>query len=169
MIVGQPRTASTSVAEMMQELGVFMGRDFIGVMKEKNCSYEDQEFVDLSHSYIQKKINQEEFLHRLEDRTLTRNREHDLWGFKDPRAYKMLDDYKKVVKPRFIRTHRPVHTCMESMMKTFGWSHEQAYKTYNNINYKLDAGLDGEEVLNIHIEDLINQTAMSKLREYIYG
>ena len=169
MIVGQPRTGSTSVAKMMQELGMFIGNDFMEVMEDGECSYEDQEFVDISHAHIQKKIDREEFLHRLEERTHKRNHTHDLWGFKDPRAYKMIEDYKKIVKPRFIRTHRPVHKCMESMMRVFGWSNDKSYKTYNAINYILDAGLEGEEVLNIYIEDLINQTAMSKLKEYIYG
>lgn len=174
IVVGQVRTASTSVTEMLQELGVYVGKSFDpleGNQNEtrKNGTFEDSEFASLSRDYINEKIDREEFLHRLEYLTQQRNERHDLWGFKDARAYKVIEDYKKIIKPRFVRTHRPAHQCMESMVRTFGWSKDKAYDTYNAVNYKLDEGLEGEEVLNIHIEDLINQNAMSKLREYIYG
>ncbi len=169
LIVGQPRTASSSITKMVQDLGVFVGDDFEPLKANSDGTYEDFEFTSVSHAYIQEDISRDEFLHRLEELVWVRNKDHELWGVKDPRAYKMLKDYIKIIKPRFIRTHRPAHTCIDSMVKTFKWTRERAYKTYNAINYILDERLQGQEVLNIYMEDLKNQTAINKLRNFIYG
>jgi len=169
LIVGQPRTASSSVTKMVQDLGVFVGNDFEPFTANPDGTYEDAEFTSLSHSHIKQDIGREEFLHRLERLVWVRNQAYNVWAVKDPRAYKMLGDYIEIMKPRFIRTHRPAHTCVESMSRTMDWSRDKSYRTYNAINYILDTHLEEQEVLNIYMEDLKNQTAVNKLRDFIYG
>ena len=163
IIVGQPRTGSSSVAKIVKEAGVFIGDEYLGLKDQ--VTYEDKELCELSMLMTEGNTTKEEykemFLHITKDRK-------EPWGWKDPRAYKLLDIYFEMFDDlKFIRCRRPVHKTMESMERVFGWSKEKAYTTYNATNYILDEKLEGKNVLDINIEDLKDGEAKDKILNFI--
>ena len=168
IIVGPPRSGSSSVAEIVQNLGIFIGDEFKTLKHNLNGTFEDKEIFDITLDYTINKIRLEEFQKRISVIFQKRQSLEIPWGWKDPRTYKLLDIYFEYFEnPRFIRCYRPAHKCMDSMMRCFSWDKDKAYTTFNAINYILDEKLEGRPVLKVFIEDLIDGTAEGKIKEFI--
>ncbi len=168
IIVGPPRSGSSSVAEIVQNLGVFIGDEFVELTYNPKGTFEDKEFFNITLRYTSGWINLDKFKKNINAVIQKRKDLGKMWGWKDPRTYKLLDIYFEYFEnPRFIRCIRPAHKCMDSMTRCFGWERERAYETFNAINYILDEKLEGYLVLKVFMEDLIDGTAKDKIEEFI--
>jgi hypothetical protein len=94
IVVGLPRSGTSMVAQVLKELGVFMGRLI------DNVVFEDHEMADALEPGKE---------HRLVNLIAGRNAQHRIWGFKRPEAYKQLPNVCAACRnPRVILTFRDI-------------------------------------------------------------
>jgi len=90
IVSGIPRSGTSMIAKMLDEIGVFLGDS------AKKPIYED---VELAKLLASKKFDQDKFYNLVSKR----NNKHDIWGWKTPGSYIRNDLFiKKIRNPHYI-------------------------------------------------------------------
>jgi len=96
VVLGTPAGGTSSVAGLLQKIGVFMGEDV------DPSNHEDRFLQGQSGESLDKRITQ-------------RNREHGLWGWKDPVAIDMVNSFAgKLRNPHFVIVFRDMFATASS-------------------------------------------------------
>ncbi len=168
IVVGPPRSGSSSVAKLLVKLGVFMGDKYLYLKDnvESGGTFEDADVAELSKQAVANNIDQQEW--RRKFKKLAEKRKDKVWGFKDPRTYKLIDEYLEYFdSPVFIRCHRKKSEVVASMMRVFEWNKNKATITYDKIEEILDEKLKGKHVINTSLDELNNGVAEKKIKSII--
>jgi hypothetical protein len=153
LVAGMHRSGTSAVTRGLQALSVYLGRDFLDAQPENPTGYwEDKGIVAIdervlaalgltwdSVSLIEPSAFESRPLHRLQceaARYVTRAfAAHPLWGFKDPRAIRVLPFWRRVLAARNVRDAyvvaiRNPRSVAESLYRRQGMEAETAYRLW---------------------------------------
>lgn len=129
VILAGHRTGSSALAGLIKRLGVFMGHKFVGKTQyNQRGHYEDVEFLKLHKRIIgnwkRPCVDFEPFRKKYTLLVRQRERNHPLWGFKDPRFCYVFPYFQRITKARLvvIALHRNIQATKQSLMARRGRS-----------------------------------------------
>ena len=131
VIVGYHRSGTSLLTQYLHKAGLFVGDDLmVGSRFNKYGYYEDMEFYEINQGIFQRNsLDWPAFDGSLTSpdkseisaaKTLSskRDRQHSVWGFKDPRVCLLLPFWKQVLSnPRFLIVLRNPYNCMDSVKR----------------------------------------------------
>lgn len=124
VVLGGHRCGTSAVAGALHHLGVFMGHHLIGPTPfNPRGHWEDVEFVELHKKIVggwkRPCVDFEPVRKRYTALIRKREREHKLWGFKDPRACYVFPHFLRCakVKVKVVAVNRNLEASAKSMVK----------------------------------------------------
>jgi hypothetical protein len=139
IVAGPGRCGTSAVAGKLSDLGVFMG----GYNEQDDANpqgyFEDADFKRLHKLCLAGDLNLYDWYQETSQLVSERTKQHELWGFKDPRVCYFLQHYQTMIQdPFIIRVRRVRQEVVGSMMKWYGWTYQVAYKTLMEREMLLD-------------------------------
>ena len=158
LVLGVGRSGTSAVAQILHQLGIFMGEEFI----EANCTniyghWEDKEFWKLTRNVIERK-NDKYWKDELDNLVKKRISLHRKWGFKVPGASEILPfsivAYSADSKEEFLGVP-------DYVIREFGTISLECAKVMAEglVEYEVDFGLATTGVIGESIEDKLKGTA----------
>lgn len=135
LVLGTGRCGTSTVARILHEkIGVYMGNEF------RDGHYEDLAFKDINDSFLDgyrsngnniHVIGFPEWYDKINKLIEKRNKEHEMWGFKDPRATILSGIFLSIIGScRIIVCKRNEQDTIKSMVANTNWDHELAQFVY---------------------------------------
>jgi len=171
LVVGPGRSGTTVTARLLHErLGVHMGSRFRPDPQGKS-HYEDLAFKDLNDHFLSNRLNFNEWLGGVQRLVFERIEMDKPWGFKDPRASYLVGLYLMFFDdPKFIRCRRRHDKILESMLRNYEWTKDQAENIIQERELALDRFLKGREVLELNFDEFIPEEDLEeKLKIFLNG
>lgn len=153
IVLGTPRSGTSVVAGMLNIMGVHMGDELLPPMVGVNDMgfFEDVEFLEahilLMGSHEDPKVDFQptrETEARYKRLIAARERDHKLWGVKDPKMCFTLPIFLKYLKDdyRIVLTERSFDTSVDSMQPLYGgMSKDRAITLIGRYRYALEKNL----------------------------
>lgn len=174
VVIGTGRSGTSLFAGMLHYLGVDMGKDFISAdFNNLTGHWEDKEFAGLNRMAVKKEISEEDWVKVTED--LLTERSNSLktarWGWKIPITTNLIGWYKKhgfLDKMELIWIDRKQEDCIESCMRCYGHTKEQATKLITKrYAILVEAEKQGLIKMRIKFDGLISEpkTIIDKVNE----
>lgn len=131
IVAGFHRSGTSMVAQILQQAGIFLGREMIGANSSNPHGHiEDREFVALHRRVMEAhgdtwQVDGPRIYHLAQphweafDHLLARRRaSHQLWGFKDPRVCFFMGVWEYLVpEANFLVVHRDPTECVDSLRR----------------------------------------------------
>lgn len=126
LVLGTGRCGTSTVARILHEkIGVYMGDEF------RDGHYEDLAFKDINDSLLDGRVGFPDWYDRICELIKKRNKEHKIWGFKDPRATILSGIHLSIIGSiRIIVCNRNEQDTIKSMVANTNWDHELAQFVY---------------------------------------
>lgn len=135
LVVGTGRSGTSFVADVLHnDMGIFMGKYFKPPDKTNpNGFYEDEAFRSLHRLFVGGKIPYPLFLDTVVQLIQQRQDMGIPWGFKDSKMSMMLCFYLPLLdKPRIIWARRDKALVVDSLIRCYNRTSEEADKFYEN-------------------------------------
>jgi hypothetical protein len=141
VVPGMHRSGTSMVAGVLQRLGVFMGEHLLGAdISNPSGHYEDLEFQQINKAILRAAggswrhppshdaiMAVHAYDRHMEGLVAKRDREHELWGWKDPRTCLTLCKWAPLLsQPMFVFVDRNPEAIQQSLMRRNGMSAEEA-------------------------------------------
>lgn len=134
VVLGIHRGGTSAVAGVLHHLGIHMGDDLLPPSKHNPKGYfEDQEFVDIHNLILgdwrDPQVNFEPYREAYTTMIRERERQHELWGIKDPRMCFVFPYFAEIAHDvHVISVGRDPDDCAESLFARGGHTLEEATK-----------------------------------------
>jgi len=131
-VIGLHRGGTSAVAGVLHHLGVHMGDDLLPPSPHNPKGYfEDRKFVELHDQIIgdwkDPQVNFEPYREAYTALVRERERQHELWGIKDPRMCFIFSYFARIARGcRAISVCRDPRLCAESLFARGGHTLEEA-------------------------------------------
>lgn len=181
IVVGTGRCGSSLIAHMLHTMGVCMGHRFAPCDQANTGGYwEDLDFKDLHHAYLDGGIQTDEFCQTITELIALRQQQHTWWGFKDPRTAQVLPLYRRELLPeaRYIWVQRDPRTSQWSMLQSFRKRHMarhpdpwMVWHTWHVRYEMLTQWLEGASVLRVQFESVLCEPAIAarRMARWVFG
>lgn len=189
IVLGMHRSGTSMLAGILYHLGIYMGDDLMiddidmGQTKEQPCGYfEDREFIRINDIILQKakgawdRIPDWEILLRKcreENNTLDvllekRGRNHQFWGFKDPRTCLTLSAYLGRQNGKVITISRKKSDAIHSLItREPHMSKHHVNWLYRAYHEYLDYSLQNTYHLRMTFEYLVSTKNISPIVDFL--
>jgi hypothetical protein len=159
IVVGPGRCGTSCVAQVLQQLGVFMGNWLVGADPSNPWGhFEDVEFLKLNESWLKKQISQAQWSAGVESLITQRRALGKPWGWKDPRTSELLRHYLEFFNdPKFVRCIRPAEDIEASVVRAYGtrgWTPQHAHALRERRERELDRFLPWYQTITIDFDQL---------------
>ena len=194
VVVGQSRSGTTAVMEVLNNLGISVGELFMITKMNKNGSFEElgvgnclwrqerrlfpgeeDNIAKTKDKYFYELKNKEEYVQLREEfskKMKARNNIYKDWAFKNPvfiHQWRVLDDL--IRNPHFIVIKRNSESNAKSFNEWTGYSYEESLKIVNYRNKLVDTFIEETTHPNIIInyEELIENVheSIQKIAEFV--
>lgn len=143
LVLGTGRCGTSTVARILHEkIGVYMGDEF------RDGHYEDLAFKNINDSFLDGYRSDGNNIHivgfpewydKINQLIEKRNKEHEMWGFKDPRATVLTGIFLALIyAPKIIICIRNEKDTIKSMVNNTNWDKELAGFVYRERSRAID-------------------------------
>jgi len=149
IVIGPGNSGTSTVARILHtELGVHMGDRFRYKADLEQCYYEDLDFKRWDDWFLAGSVPISEWVVQIKDLIKKRRSSGSFWGIKHPKASHILGLYLTLVDdPKLIYCKRPEEDIIQSTIKNYNWSPEQAEREIRRRVECIDRSITGHNVL----------------------
>ena len=169
-IVGPGRCGTSSMAELVQSMGIYLGQGFSEpVEHQPKGDFEDNTLKQMSLACLTDQIQPREWLLSFEQWFIHHRAMRIPWGAKSPHlAHFMPKVMEYSPNSKVIRCMRPIADIRKSMMKCYNWTAEYADKVIQSREEMLTQALADHDTLVVQLSEWKTPTKVkSKVREYL--
>lgn len=159
LVIGTGRSGTTAVAKLLHENGISMGNSFaLSSQHDCGCNFEDLECRKINARFLKNEISYKEYINELCQYGGKRQGEtNGNWGVKHPAITYVLGIYVQVFDPVIIHCTRNKEDVVESCMRCYDFSLDQALRLYNNRTIILKSLLERIEHLEIDFTERLSE------------
>ena len=169
LVLGTGRSGTSTVARILHtQLGVCMGDNLSPPDKDNPLGgYEDLDISRPNKLFVSGKISFPYWNELVCGAIEAKSAKGIRWDIKDPTMCHLLGFFLERIKsPRLIRCNRPREKVVESIMRCYGYSEDEAARMYDCRSVALDRLLVGKGVLSFRFDrEISDEEIVCQLKE----